>query len=275
MFEDGFGKRCDIIKRRRETALQERAGADGEHQGLSRARTGAPGEMFADVGSGVRRTGRADEGEDGVDDLIADGEIAHEVLDGHESFGSQSRFGGLMVRGCGFNEDAAFGGLIGVVDVDLHQEAVELGFGQGIGALLLDRVLGGEDVEGAGQIVAHAGDGDVIFLHGLKQSGLGAGAGAVDLVGHQQLREDGAFEEAEGAAVIGRLLHDFGAENIGGHQIGRELDALFREAENGAHGFDELGFGEARDADNQGVAAGEDRGQRVVKDGFLTENDVR
>ena len=30
--------------------------------------------------SGVRRTGRADEFEDGVDDLIADGEIAHEVL---------------------------------------------------------------------------------------------------------------------------------------------------------------------------------------------------
>ena len=88
-------------------------------------------------------------------------------------------------------------------------------------------------------------------------------------------RGRGEEEEAEGAAVIGRLLHDFGAENIGGHQIGRELDALFGEAENGAHGFDELGFGEARDADNQGVAAGEDRGQRVVEDGFLTENDVR
>ena len=35
-----------------------------------------------------------------------------------------------------------------VADHQLEEEAVELGFGQGVGALLLDRVLGGHDAVG-------------------------------------------------------------------------------------------------------------------------------
>ena len=45
----------------------------------------------------------------------------------------------------------ALGVAVGIVDVDLQEEAVELRLGQGIGALLLERVLGGEDVEGRGR----------------------------------------------------------------------------------------------------------------------------
>ena len=148
-------------------------------------------------------------------------------------------------------QDAPLGVAIGIVDVDLHQEAVELRFGQRIGAFLLDRVLRRQHVERLGQIVARAGDGDVLLLHRLQQRRLGARAGAVDLVGHQQLGEDRARDEAEAALAAGAFLQHFGAEDVGGHQVGRELDAAGVEPEHGAHGLDQLGLGEAGHADQQ------------------------
>ena len=50
------------------------------------------------------------------------------------------------------------GVVVRIVDVDLHQEAVELRFRQRIGAFLLDRVLRREHVERARHVVAVAGD---------------------------------------------------------------------------------------------------------------------
>ena len=103
--------------------------------------------------------------------------------------------------------------------------------------------------------MARARDRDVVLLHRLQQRRLGARAGAVDLVGHQQLREDRAGDEAEAALAARRFLQHLGAENVGGHQVGRELDAPRVEAERGAQGLDQLGLGEARHADQQRVAA--------------------
>ena len=93
------------------------------------------------------------------------------------------------------------------------------------------------------QIVPFAGDRDVIFLHRLEQRRLGSRACPVDFVGHQQLGKYGSPHETKPALAASRLFQDFGAENIGGHQIGRELDAARMQAENDAKGFDELGFG--------------------------------
>jgi hypothetical protein len=50
---------------------------------------------------------------------------------------------------------------------------------------------------GFGQIVPRACNGDVLFLHGLQQRRLRARAGAVDFVGHQELREYRSGDEAE------------------------------------------------------------------------------
>jgi hypothetical protein len=47
------------------------------------------------------------------------------------------------------------------------------------------------------------------------------------------------------------VLQHFGAEDVGGHQVGRELDALGVEAQHGAERFDQLRLGEARHADQQ------------------------
>jgi len=97
--------------------------------------------------------------------------------------------------------------------------------------------------------VAHAGDGDMAFLHGLQQRRLGARRGTVDLVRHQELGEDRAGDEAEGAAPARALLQHLGAEDIGGHQVRRELHAPRIEAEHGAERLHQLGLGEAGYAD--------------------------
>ena len=47
---------------------------------------------------------------------------------------------------------------VGVVDDDLHEEPVALGLGQGVDALGLDGVLGGQDQERLGHRVGRAGD---------------------------------------------------------------------------------------------------------------------
>ena len=75
------------------------------------------------------------------------------------------------------NQDAALGIEIWVRNIDLEQEPVQLGFGQGVGAFLFDRVLRRQHMEGRGQIVAHPGDGHMMLLHGLQEGRLGPRAG--------------------------------------------------------------------------------------------------
>ena len=83
----------------------------------------------------------------------------------------------------------------------------------------------------------------------------------------------GPGNEAEAALAAGIFLQHFGAQNVGGHQVGRELDAARVEAEHDAHRFHKLGLGEARHADQKRVAAGQDRDQRLLDHLLLTEND--
>ena len=90
----------------------------------------------------------------------------------------------------------------------------------------------------------------------------------------QELREDRPLHEAEAALVVGALVEDLRAEDVGGHQVGRELDAVGAQPEHRAHGVDELGLGEARHADEEAVAAGKHRGQRPLDDRLLPEDDL-
>ena len=85
----------------------------------------------------------------------------------------------------GVEQNAPLRLAIRIVDVDLHQETVELGFRQRIGPFLLERVLGREHVEGSRQIVAGARKRHVLLLHRLEQRRLRARARTVDLVRHQ------------------------------------------------------------------------------------------
>ena len=211
--------------------------------------------------------------EDRVDDRFADRQPAHQALGAHQIFSAHRRLRPRLVGAGRVEQDVPLGLAVGIADVDLHQKAVELRFRQRIGAFLLERVLRRQHVERPRQIVAGAGDGDVLLLHRLQQRRLRARCGAVDLVGHQQLREHRAGQEAEAALAARALFQHFGAENVGRHQIRRELDAPRIEAEHGAHGLDQLGLGEAGNAEQEAMAAGQDRDERLLDHLVLAEDD--
>jgi hypothetical protein len=90
----------------------------------------------------------------------------------------------------------------GIGDQDLHQEAVELRFGQRIGAFHLDGVLGGHHQERPVELVRGGAAGDGALLHGFEQRRLRLGRGAVDLVGQHQVGEDRALLEAQRLCAV-------------------------------------------------------------------------
>ena len=110
---------------------------------------------------------------------------ASEMLGRHDRLHSHCRHIRMMRR----EHTYLFGGGW-VAHTDFEQESVELCFGQGIGAFLLDRVLGGENREPLPERVSGAVDRRGPFLHRFKQCGLRLRRRAVDLVDEQQVGEE-------------------------------------------------------------------------------------
>ena len=156
----------------------------------------------------------------------------------------------------------------------LEQEPVELGLGQRVGALHLDRVLGGQHEERLGQRVGGAAGGDAALLHRFEQRGLRLGRGAVDLVGEHQVGEERPGLELERARAVGGVAQDAGAGDVGRHQVGRELDAAERQIERLAEGAHQQRLAQAGDAFQQRVAAGEQAGQDAAHDFGLADDDA-
>jgi hypothetical protein len=92
-------------------------------------------------------------------------------------------------------------------------------------------------------------------------------------VSEDDLREDRPFHEAERAVPVLFVEH-LGSSDVCRHQIRRELDALEREIEDLRNGLDQQGLGQARDAGDQAVPAGEERHQHFVDDGVLPDDDL-
>jgi hypothetical protein len=151
----------------------------------------------------------------------------------------------------------------------MHQEAVELGFGQWVGAFLLDGVLRGHHQEQWRQFVGAAPDADLALGHGLKQGRLHLGRGPVDFVRQHQVVEDRALLEHEAA---GFRAIDLGAGDVGGQQVGGELDAMELRLDAFGQLFDGLGLGQPRRAFDQHVAVGEQGDQQTIDEFFLAEN---
>ena len=104
----------------------------------------------------------------------------------------------------------------------MHQEAVQLRFGQRERAFLLDRVLGGHHQEQRRQRIGLPAHRDLALAHRLQQRGLHLGRRAVDLVGQQDRVEDRPRLEFE-APIL--RAPDLGAGEVRGEQVGSELDA--------------------------------------------------
>jgi hypothetical protein len=105
--------------------------------------------------------------QDGVDDALSDRQAPDQRLRGHQVPGRQGLRGDRLLGARRADHDLALGLLVGIADIDLQEEAVELGFGQRIGAFLFQRILRRQHMERRGQVVALAGHGHVPLLHGL------------------------------------------------------------------------------------------------------------
>jgi hypothetical protein len=146
-----FGQRHDVVDRGREAAVEQRAGAGAS---ISACEARGPGPQATCLAvSSFPGPGRAER----TSVRIAS---TTDLADRHAADQRCAAAGPRVIAACGLASDAR-----GVEqhlsarprdpdsDVDLHQEAVELRFGQRVGAFLLDRVLRGQHVERLGQIV--------------------------------------------------------------------------------------------------------------------------
>ncbi len=110
-----------------------------------------------------------------------------------------------------------------------------------------------------------------MLLHRLQQRGLGLGRRAVDFIRQQDVGEDGAGQELEGL-VAG--LEDVRPDEVGGHQIGRELDALETQVERRGQRAGEERLGEAGYAFEDDMAARQQRDEGVFDHRLLADDDL-
>ena len=71
-----------------------------------------------------------------------------------------------------------------------HQKTIELRLGERVSAVVLDRILRGDDQERLRQRMSFSIHGDLRFVHGFKKRGLCARRGAVDFVGEDHVGEN-------------------------------------------------------------------------------------
>src|SRR5262249_59619554 len=87
--------------------------------------------------------------------------------------------------------------------------------------------------------------------------------------------EGGTGEENEFApAALRVVLQNVRACDVGGHQIGRELNALERQVQNLRHRAHEQRLGETGDADEQTMASAEESHHQLLDDLFLADDDT-
>jgi hypothetical protein len=177
------------------------------------------------------------------------------------------------VRAGRFEQNAALGFQVGIIDIDLQQEPVELGFGQRIGAFLLERVLRGQYVErGCGRSWRSPPNVTWYSCIACRSADWVRGEARLISSAISSWVKIGPLTNRKERLPLSRLFEHLRAENVGGHQVGRELDAAGRDAEHGAERFDQLRLGKARHADEQRVAARQHRKQGLLDHAFLAED---
>src|SRR5690606_7035691 len=126
-----------------------------------------------------------------------------------------------------------------------------------------------DDLEDGGEGAGDAVDGDLALVHALEEGALQPGAGAVDFVGEEEIGEDGPLDELEGIAV---LPVDRVADEIGGEEVGGELDALEDAGDGGGEGFREGRLADAGRTLDEGMSARKERGGKLVHCRLRTEH---
>src|SRR5216684_2088322 len=160
----------------------------------------------------------------------------------------------------------------GIAHFDAHQKAVELRFRQGIGAVMLDRILRGNHEKRLRQRERFAVDGDLRLVHGFEKRGLRARRGAIDFIGEDHVGENRPGAEFKFARFG---IVDADAENIAGEQVRRELDALKAAMKGFRERLCESSFADAGNVFDEQVAAREQRDEGELDGVFLAVDGAR
>ena len=123
---------------------------------------------------------------------------------------------------------------------------------------------------GLGHLAGVAADGDLALGHDLEQGRLHLGRGPVDLVGQHDVGEHRAPLDVE---LLPRRPPDAGADDVGRHQVGGELEAGERAADDLGHGRHGEGLGQPGDALDQAVAAGQQADEGPLDHAVLADDD--
>ena len=115
--------------------------------------------------------------------------------------------------------------------------------------------------------------GDGVLLHGFEQRALRLGRGAIDFVRQHQVREDRPGLKAQGlGAVLG--IDDHAADDVGGHQVGRELDARILQVQHARQRAQQRGLAQAGNAFEQDVSARQQADEYAIDDFLLADDDL-
>ena len=273
--QHGMRQRADVLEAHVIAAARQRARLRAEHQILRRAHAGAERhELLHRLGRLLRlRPARPHDAQRVAHHRLGHRHAPHQPLERDQVVAVHRPLEMRIDDRRRRPHDVELLVFRRVLDDDVEHEAVELRFGQRIRALELDRVLRGEHEERLGQVVGAPLNRDAVLLHRLEQRRLRLGRRAVDFVGQHDVREDRPRREHH-LAPAGRrvLVDDVGAGDVRRHQVRRELDAVELQVQHLRQRRDEQRLRQAGHADDQAVAADEQRQQHQLDDVGLADD---
>src|SRR5262249_23108478 len=143
-----------------------------------------------------------------------------------------------------------------------------------VGTLHLNRVLGGQHEERFWERIGRALHCYAAFLHRLKQRRLSLGRGAINLVGENDVGEQGSSNELKLPVSCCPVFFDYiGSGDIRRHQVRRELNSLEGQIENICNRPDQQRLGQSRHTGYQGVAPDKQGDQCLIDYLVLSDYD--
>ena len=260
--------RCHVA-----AAVHESAGARGEREGDGRARARAVADHAVElelVGGGLARR------EDHIDDVIlhavVDVDRVHELprADDFPRLEDALHVEHRLARRHEV-ENFALLRFARIADPELEHEAVELRLGKLVGALLFERVLRREHQEWIGELVSRVADRDLPLLHRLEQRALHLRRSAIDFIREDEVGEKRALLRGEFASA--RIVNER-ADEIGGEQVGRELDSLEAGVDATRERLDRQRLREAGHAFEEDVPVREQADDQAIDEIPLADDDA-
>ena len=135
--------------------------------------------------------------------------------------------------------------------------------------MVLDRILRRDHEERLGEGIRKSVHRNLPFVHRFEQRRLRLGRRAINFIGQQHVRENGAAFEFE--FLFDRRVNR-NAQHVGRQHVAGELDALKRAIDGASEGLAECGLANSRSAFDQQMSLRENRDQGQAENVVLPAN---